>query len=51
MQYSEALENEQSMPQPSEFELPVWYFSREEEIEAARSYRKAKIELDSKKNA
>jgi len=50
MQYSEALENEQSMPQPSEFELPVWYFSREEEIEAAKGLvEKAKIELDSKK--
>ncbi len=44
------LENEQSMPQLSEFELPVRYFSWEEEIEAAKGLvEKAKIELDSKK--
>lgn len=34
-QFADALTNEQRQSQPSDFELPVWYFTREEEIESA----------------
>ena len=35
-QYAKALEDEWRESQPAEFDLPVWYFSRDERIEAAK---------------
>ena len=35
IQFADVLTNEQRQSQPSGFELPVWYFTREEEIESA----------------
>lgn len=37
IQFADVLTNEQRQSQPSGFELPVWYFTREEEIESAEA--------------
>ncbi len=52
LQYADALADEQRHTQPGAFELPVWYFTREEEIETAReTVEKAEEELSESKTA
>lgn len=52
LQYADALADEQRDTQPGAFELPVWYFTREEEIETAReTVEKAEEELSESKTA
>ena len=46
LQYTEELADERRKSQPSNFDLPVWYFTREENIETAKeAVEEAKEEL------